>query len=122
MAKARALVRKMESQDRKNLQKNMAGSVRITIEDLESGRVTRRYFGDYDSSKATMLPSTEWIAEGEPIKTIPDILQEFQETVENRKTKHSRSTAIDKLVDTNISTEVRDYWKRRIAKGGIKFE
>ena len=121
MAKARALVRKIESQDRKKLQSNMRGSIRITIEDLETGRIRRKYYGDYDG-KPSMIPATERSSDAEPIKTINDILQEFSETVENRKTKHSRSTQVDKLVDMSLSEDVRDYWRRRINRGSIKFD
>lgn len=54
-------------------------------------------------------------------KTVHDILHELESTLTSERQRHNRKSFVDKMVANIVSPEVREYWRQRIAKGGIKF-
>lgn len=83
-------------------------------------RALKHKMNQYDrlSNRSRSLPS-DFSYNGE--KTTNDILLELAETMSSRRENRKRKTLIDKIVPDVVSPEVQQYWRDRIARGGIKF-
>lgn len=57
-----------------------------------------------------------------PDKTIQDILFEFEQTVTTHKNHITRAKDALLTMKAVMSDELKDYWRHRIERGGIKFD